>query len=594
MNGAEYIAEFLSQKNIRNVYWVTGGACAFIADAIAQHPSLEYICVHHEQAAALAADAVWRVDHSQIGVTLCTSGPGATNLITGIGCSFFDSIPSLHITGQVNISDHVTGLVKEPRQTGFQETNIVDMVRPITKHAVRVESIQELKDQLVKGYDIATTGRMGPVLIDVPMNVQQDDAGERIDVNLGVNNGFRSPGSTDLLSLTRDLGLLLASSHRPLLLFGAGIGLAGVEQEVLGWLEHNEIPFVSSWNGQAYFNHGSDFYFGNIGVYGNRGANYILQNCDLLLSLGNRLDTRQRTATRQSFAAGAKVVVIDIDQAELDKFGDCDYVRICLDLRWMPKILEQLPRPVVSREWGNYLGDMKRHYFRKEVSNSLAKKTHSLSPRSVICRINDLIGKNSIVIVGCGGITCWTYQYFHATTHTLFTSGGMAPMGYTLGAGIGAALTCPERPVVLIEGDGGFQLNIQELQTIRHHSLNIKIVLLNNRGFGIIRQFQDLYFEGRYEASDRGISFPDFGPIVRGYGLDYYKVENLTDLEHSIFRSFGPAVVDVALHPNTLIQPKTEMGNPINDQFPYVTDEEFEKANRFVPYQRRPRGDRLS
>ena len=426
---------------------------------------------------------------------------------------------------------------------------------------------------------------MGPVLIDVPMNVQQAEAGDHIMLNISGDTLLDHPNPTYLTSLRNELESLLLFSRRPLVLFGAGVGLAGVEREVLKWVEDNTIPFVSSWNGQAYFNHDSNCYFGNIGVYGNRGANYILQNCDLLLSMGNRLDTRQRTPVRESFAAGAKVVVIDIDQAELDKFGNCDYVRRNLDLRWIPEVLKDLQARKIDIEWKDYLQEMKKRFFAKTPIDSVERDS-SLNPNQIIRRINDLICEKSIVVVGIGAVGCWTYQSFHATKQLLFSSGGMAPMGYALCAGIGAALTDPDRTVVLIEGDGGFQLNIQELQTIIHHNLNMKIVILNNSGYGIIKQFQDQFFKGSYEASGHGLSFPNFEPIVRGYGFDYHNINALKDFQEWMFMRTGPAVIDVKLDPNTLIWPKTEMGHPINDQYPYVTDEEFEEANRFVSYQR--------
>ena len=285
MNGAEYIAEFISKIGSKKVFVVTGGACAFIIDAIAQNQEVDYYPFQHEQAAAMAADSLWKIDKT-IGVTVVTSGPGATNLITGIACSYFDSIPTIHITGQVNQIEKEIYQGASVRQAGFQETNIVDMVKPITKYAVQVTSVEELKIELAKAYEIALSGRMGPVLIDVPMDVQQADAGNSILINEPKLNLIDADHK---YSTQNSIKNFFKDSQRPLVLFGAGVGLADQSEAVLDFIESNNLPFVSSWNGMNFFNHNHVNYYGNIGVYGNRGANFILQSCDRLLVLGSRL-----------------------------------------------------------------------------------------------------------------------------------------------------------------------------------------------------------------------------------------------------------------------------------------------------------------
>ena len=276
MTGAEYIAEFLSRHECNKIFLLTGGACAFMVDAIAQHPKTEYYCFAHEQAAAMAADTAWRV-HRNVGVTMATSGPGATNLLTGIACSYFDSIPSIHITGQTNLKRSVADSGAKVRQAGFQETNIVEMARPITKYAVLVRSGDELRRELVKAYEIATTARMGPVLIDVPMNVQQEEVGDHIDA-VPPTAGHIDLDPEEAEGLVSDLTAFLRESERPCVLFGAGVGLAGVELQVAEWLKESRIPFVSSWNALGSFRHDLTNFCGQVGVYGNRGGNYILQN----------------------------------------------------------------------------------------------------------------------------------------------------------------------------------------------------------------------------------------------------------------------------------------------------------------------------
>lgn len=586
MTGAEYIAEFLARVGCQRVFALTGGACAFMIDAVGRHPSLDYICFQHEQSAAMAADAVWRVNKT-VGVTMATSGPGATNLITGIACSYFDSIPSLHITGQVNQRESSAFHGANVRQSGFQETKIVEMVRPITKYAAVVASADQLKTELAKAYAIATSGRMGPVLIDVPMDIQQLDVGSEI-----VLPSQMSGAATSLDEIRGALATTLREAQRPVVLWGGGIGLAGVERDVADWLFDSRIPFVSSWAGLTYFDHGHPGFVGQIGVYGNRGANFVLQNADTILVIGSRLDNRQRSGNVKNFATGATVHVIDVDEEELKKYRNDGYRVSHLDLKDLPDVLRDMPAVEVEGDWQSYVDEMKERYFGSEMSVS-AQRLNSLSPYDVVRRINSLIDRNSIVIGDTGAAVCWLHQAFQIKDHTLFTAGGNSPMGYALPAAIGAKLSEPARQVVSYNGDGGFQVNIQELQTLKHHALDIAVVVMNNGSYGIIKQFQDSYLEGRYTASRDGYSAPNLEHIAVAYGLRYARIEQVEQLTPELFRG-GAIIIDVVLSEHTLIEPKLEMGRPINDQFPYVSEDEYASGNRFVAYPRPDRGRQVT
>ena len=582
MNGAEYIAEFLRQRGSDKVFLLTGGACAFVVDAIARNPGIDYFCFQHEQAAAIAADAVWRIN-GKVGVTLATSGPGATNLLTGIACSYFDSIPAIHITGQVNQIEKQEYLNAKVRQGGFQETNIVDMAKPVTKYAVKVDTIEQLKYELTKAYNIAISGRMGSVLIDVPMDVQKADAGENI---LYEPPEIESPLlDKEIQKIQEQIQNNFEMSSRPAVLIGGGIGLAGVNKEIMTWIQENKLPFGSSWHGLSYFDQTSSTYLGSVGVYGNRGANALLQNCDYLLVLGSRLDSRQRSGNAKNFAPNAKVQVIDVDIEELNKYISNKYQTNLLDLKQLPRVLKDMKSIKQNQNWLAYVSEIREKYFNKNIS-TFAVKQKTLSPYEVIEKINKLIPSEAIVTVDCGGSQCWVHQAFRRTTQTFFTSGGMAPMGYSLPAAIGASLTAPNRQVFAFTGDGGLQVNIQELQTLMHYKLNIKIIIMNNNGYGIIKQFQDSYFEGRYEATGRGVSNVNFEALSLAYKLSYTRVEKINQLNASVLNKAGPGIIECVFHENTLIEPKVEMGLPINDQFPYVSDEEFSWANRFSNIER--------
>lgn len=576
MTGAEYIAEFLKQRGIDNVFLVTGGACAFIVDAIGRNPGIDYTCFQHEQSAAMAADAIWRTRRI-VGATLVTSGPGATNLITGIACSYFDSIPAIHITGQVNQNEELNYRGAYARQSGFQETNIVEMVKPVTKYAVKVTNPAHLKYELNKAYNIAITARMGPVLLDIPMDVQQAEVGTEIEYEPLVSDNLLSDSAMKTISSQVDS--FLQSGERPLVLFGAGIGLADAEADVENWLVQTNVPFVSSWNGMSFFDHRDKNYCGEIGVYGNRGANFLIQNCDRLLVLGSRLDNRQRSGDANSFARSARVLVLDVDIEELKKYQNNPHFEsgIHLDLKSLPQILRDLRSPIQSDKWQSYWQSMKKRYFGKHHS-SAAEKFGTISPFEAIKQLSEVISDDAIVIADTGATVCWFFQSFFRTEQTIFTSGGNSPMGYSLPAAIGAAIFNPESQVIAIIGDGGMQMNIQELQTMKHHNLNIKLVIMNNFGYGIIKQFQDSYTDGRYSATGEGYSQPDFGKVVQAYGINYERVETVAEIKDSLFVTRGPSVVEIALHPDTLIEPKLEMGHSIEDQFPYLSDDEYDQG----------------
>ena len=580
MTGSDYIAEFIARMGSRHVFTLTGGACAFMIDAIGRHPDLEVICVQNEQAAAMAADAVWRVDR-RIGVTMATSDAGDQVSGTGIACSFFDSIPSIHITGQVNQRESSAVHGANVRQSGFQETKIVDMVKSITKHAVLVRTVDELRDELAKAYSIATSGRMGPVLIDVPMDIQQAEM-EAVfpDFDLDAN----AVDDASVRDAIASLSSLLDKAERPVVVWGGGVAMADVQGELADWLKSSALPFVASWAGLSAFPHKHPGFVGQIGVYGNRGANFVVQNADAVIVLGSRLDNRQRSGNADNFAIDAKVHVLDIDGEEIKKYGGGRYTGTAIDLRALPQVLAGLAKPELSTEWTSYVKSMTETYRGGETS-STARRLNSLSPYDVVRRLSEVVDKDAVVIGDTGAAVCWLHQSFTVDQHTLFTAGGNSPMGYALCAAIGAKLTAPERQVISYNGDGGLQVNIQELQTVKHLGLDMAIVVMNNGSYGIIKQFQDSYLGSRYTASFDGYSTPDFGAVAKAYGLDYCRVESIEQIRPELFKR-GAILIDVVLSEETLIEPKLEMGRPINDQYPYLSQDEYDRGNQYVRYPR--------
>jgi len=561
--GADLIAEFISRHCHRHVFLVTGGACAFIIDAIGQNATVDYVCFQHEQAAAMAADSIWRVS-GEVGVTVATSGPGATNLITGIASSWFDSIPTLHITGQVNDAESISFLGVNVRQGGFQETGIVEMVSPITKLAIQVHSVGELGKSLRKGLELATTGRMGPVLVDVPINVQKELVSSQVwSDTLKAFAPFQDCVVVDWSVIER----FFLDSERPLVVIGAGAASAGAARAIQFWCEKRGIPYVASWGAMPHLDRSHHLYQGTQGVYGTRVANWAVQAADHILVLGSRLDNRQRTGNPNAYAPFAKVLALDIDSEELGKYKrQSNFQVLQADLRkWGHGPEIQCHRQATWLTWLNLLA---LHQQTTDPGTSAAVVTGELNPYDAIAALQARFPQGTIVASDTGANLCWTYQAYRPDDSFIFTSYGNSPMGYSLPAAIGAQIALPDRPVWCFIGDGGLQMNIQELQTLVYYNLPIVIVIFNNSGYGIIKQFQDSYMDSRYEATGRGYSQPNFKKISAAYGIKYVCVKDLLGIQEMDLSKL-PLIVDLIIPEGALITPKTEMDRFLHDQFPY-------------------------
>jgi acetolactate synthase-1/2/3 large subunit len=536
-----------------------------MVDAIGRHNTTKFTCFQHEQSAAMAADAAWRTT-GKVGVTMATSGPGATNLITGIACSWFDSIPSFHITGQVNQSESRESLGAEVRQAGFQETDIVGIVKPLTKWAHKVETIEDLVDSLSVALIKATTGRMGPVLLDIPMNIQKELVSEELKAralqdNLQVHNTNSkiNPVLTDFFS----------NSKRPLVIIGAGLAFNSKVEKTQMWCEDFGIPYVATWAAMPYLERSKSGYLGTIGVYGSRIANWSVQAADKIIVLGSRLDNRQRTGNPKGFAPFAQILVLDIDEEELKKYSTLkNYETLKFNLANSEMLLGNSMKKYQDSDWRLEISKIK-----EEITSGFENSVMpgELNPYFAFQKIQDKFQPNSIVVSDCGANLCWVYQPYQPDSSFLFTAGGNSPMGYSLPAAIGAQICNPKKTVYCFIGDGGLQMNIQELQTVKNYQLPIKIVIQNNFGYGIIKQFQDAYFNGRYYATGEGYSQPDFKKIADAYGIPYQRITKESELDTFKFSS-GFEIIDLQLPPNSLITPKTEMDRFIHDQFPYPSD----------------------
>lgn len=581
MKLSDYLIDYIAKQNVKHIFQIIGGASVHMVHSIDANPKIDYICVQHEQAGAMAAEAYSRMTKN-LGVAMATSGPGMTNLITGIACAYFDSIPALYITGQVNL-DESKGK-RKVRQIGFQETDIVDMVKAITKYSVRLERAEDVRYEFEKAIYIAKSGRPGPVLVDVPMNLQRAEIDPKKLRKFDPNEVALD--TDEVVTLKKSIAkaaLLLSKAKRPVIIAGGGIRYADQVDQFRKLIAYLGLPVVATWSGIDIIPHDSPFYIGQIGVYGNRGANFTIQNSDLIISFGSRLDTRITGGKPETFARGAKKIVIDIDRAELYKKRGLDPdVGICADVKdVIPLIASTVKKndiPDVS-EWLQRSKAWKNKY--PAVLPEWRKRRVKVDPYVFIETLSNVLDKNATVVTDCGGNLTWTIQAFQVKgNQRVFSAMGNSPMGYSFAASLGASMGGNKKDIVCIIGDGGLQINLQELQTMVYYKIPIKLFILNNHSYGIIKQFQEMYFDGKYVATTpkSGYSVPDFIKIAKAYGLKTATIDTQKNLASSIKKVLahkGPIVCDVIVPDNSKLIPKLEFGKPIEDLSPELPRSEF-------------------
>jgi acetolactate synthase-1/2/3 large subunit len=578
MNLSDYTLKFLEKKKVKKVFLITGGAIAFMIDAFSRNKKIKYISAAHEQSAAMMADAYSRLGPN-FSCTMVTSGPGATNLITGIACSYFDSIPSLHICGQVNTYEQQDGhkSTKNVRQVGFQETDIVNIAKPITKYAYKIKDASEIRYVLEKAYHLATTGRPGPVLIDIPMDLQ------RVKIDPKKLKSFKPSINKKIIkyrNIVAKIENLLRKSKKPVIILGGGIKYGKAELDLINFLKIFNIPIVTTWSGVDLIDHNNKNYIGNIGVYGSRAANFTVQNSDLILCLGSRLDTRVTGGVPKSFARNAKKIVVDIDKYELEKKRGLKIdLKVELDIKIFFQEYEKYKKiNIIKEEW------LLRCYNWKIQYPIILKKFYDekkyINPYVFIDKLSKTLNKKDIIIADDGGHLTWTIQSFKVKFgQKLFSAFGNSPMGYALPASIGASIVKNKSRIICIDGDGSIQINLQELHTVDKLQLPVKIFILNNGGFGIIKQFQELYMGKRYEASGKGVSNPSFKKISNAYNINYNLLKKHSDLKKlsKIISSKKPEIIEINLRNDQKIIPKLQFGNPIEDLSPLLPRSEFYK-----------------
>jgi len=585
---ADYIINTLAEQGIDKMFVVYGAANGDLIDAFTRTAITEYVAVMHEQAGGFAAEGYAKVKGIP-GVAIATSGPGGMNLLTSMGNCFYDSIPCVFLTGQINSQF----LRPDPsiRQIGFQETDIVAMAAPVTKYAKMIVKAEDVRYEVEKALWLCQSGRPGPVLLDIPLDIQK----AKIDVKQLV--GFEPPAaaSYDLDVVDRQIDKLLddlRSSERPVILVGGGVRLADAQDEVRELGRRLKIPCFPTWNALDIITSDYEWYGGRVGTYGGAGRNFGIQNCDLLLSIGSRISGRITGGNVQSFARAAKKYLVEIDPAMVQrKFQQVPFdVNILCDAkvftRRLLSVLEQSRKPVPDRaSWTERVMEWKRRY--DPVRPEFFTQQERVHPYAFMRRLSEKMGASDILVGDCGGnIVVSNHAFETKYGQRNLTNNGNSPMGFSFAGAMGAWLADPSRQVVCTIGDGGFNMNPQEMQTFVNYGVKVKTFILNNHIYGITKAYQETNFQGRAEAcGPKGYQPPDFIRLAQAYGIKTVSIANHPEMDskiEAVLRYDGPVVCDVDMDEYHTYEPRIfGWKTPIEDMYPYLPREEF-KENMLI------------
>ncbi len=589
---ADFIADYLAENGMDRIFTVTGGGAMHLNDAFGHHPALGCVYNHHEQACAMAAEGYTRLS-GKTSVVCVTSGPGGTNALTGVMGAWLDSVPMIIISGQMKFETTIASTTVPLRQLGFQEFNILDAVRCMTKYCVMVKNANDIKYFLDKAKNIAENGRPGPVWLDIPLDVQGEwiktDGLRQYDAREDAYLNVAPPTKEQINKIVR----CITESKRPLLLAGNGIRSAHAQDLFLRLVEKYHIPAVTAWNAHDLMHDDNPYFAGRPGTIGTRGGNFAVQNCDLLISLGCRMNIRQISYEWQNFARNAYKIAVDIDEGELRKPTLSTDYPIHADVRdlMLGLLYADFEADERHKEWVDYTQEINRRY--PVVLDEYKKCESPVNPYVFMEELSARLGGSDAVVASNGTACVCGLQVINMKDDMrMFTNAGASSMGYGLPAAIGACMADRKRKIICLEGDGSIQMNLQELQTVVHHNLNMKIVWLNNDGYHSIRQTQAQSFDGENRgycgvSHESGISFPDAGKIADAYGIKFYKIDRLATMGEVLAQFLegeGPALCEVVLDKTQFFAPKlssrvnedgTITSPSLEDMFPFLAREEI-------------------
>jgi acetolactate synthase-1/2/3 large subunit len=555
ISGSEAIIRCLIAEGVDLLYGYPGGAIMPVYDELYKfRDQIHHVLARHEQGATHAAQGYARIS-GKVGVAIATSGPGATNLITGIADAQIDSTPLVCITGQV--ASNLLG------SDAFQETDIIGISTPVTKWNHQITKASQIPEVIAKAFYIARSGRPGPVLIDITKDAQFEEFDFSYEKCKGVRS-YNPVPKTDIDDV-KAAALLINSAKKPLIIWGQGVILSGAEKKLISVIEKAGIPSAWTILGASAVPTAHPLNVGMVGMHGNYAPNILTNECDVLIAIGMRFDDRV-TGKLETYAKQAKIIHFEIDPAEVDKNVKTD-VAVLGDAKDSLSKLLPLLKSNSHPEWRQQFKDLYDIEYKKVIKDDLYPTKEGLTMGEVIKEINIQTKGNAAIVTDVGQhqmIAC-RYAEF-TTTKSNITSGGLGTMGFALPAAIGAKMSAPERDVVAIIGDGGFQMNIQELGTIFQQKVPVKIVVLNNEFLGMVRQWQQLFFDKRYASTE--MINPDFIAIAKGYYIDAQKVTKRTDLKKAVaemMASEGPYFLEVAVEKEDNVFPMIPSGASVSD-----------------------------
>tara|TARA_A100001015_G_scaffold309118_1_gene407969 strand:+ start:2338 stop:4089 length:1752 start_codon:yes stop_codon:yes gene_type:complete len=579
MKVSDLIAKILS-KHTTCVFGGQGGSVVHLVDSISNNKKLKFIPGQNEQASSIAADAYFRTT-GKLGVAIGTSGPGILNLLQGMACSYFDSVPSLYISGAPVINQIRKN--KNIRQIGFQEMEVVDLVKPITKYAVLIKNKNKVEEEFTKAINIAFEGRMGPVLIDLPDDLQRDNCSTSSRKKYFIKK--KTFKNYNLNKLSNKTVRLIQNSKRPLILIGNGVKLSKSKLLVDKLIKKYKIPYACSWATIDEFNSKDNLNAGTFGVAATRYGNFAIQNSDLLLCLGLRLSSQIIGSNQFNFSPNSKKILVEIDKNELNSHRLPKInIKINSDVRIFLKNLVSKKLVIKKNQfekWRKKLIFLKSQYPVVEPKHYLKKDY--VNPYAFFGELSKNIKKNSILIPDASANLIWCMQGFQRYKDTkVFTALNHSPMGYSVAASVGAFFGNQKKDIISIIGDGSMPMNIQELETIKNYKVNVKIFVINNSGYGLIKQTQETWLKSNYAGVDKksGLSLPDNKKISKAYGIKSIFLKNNKEMKNKlkkILKMKGPLIIDLNINPRTRVSPKIEFGNPLHDMSPKLPKNELKK-----------------
>lgn len=564
MKASDYIIQTLAQNGVTHIYQVIGGMITHLIDSADRNEQVQLVTMHHEQAAAFAAHSTGLLTGVP-GVAMATSGPGAVNLLTGIGSCFFDSVPAVFITGQVNLNEQKGD--RPIRQLGFQETDIVSVAKPITKAAWMIHSADQIPQSLEDAFRIALSGRPGPVLLDIPMNIQRDQVEEDIRIIQVEAEEFQDE------AVLGELFSAIQSAKRPLILAGGGTIVSHSTPLLKEFVQTVKVPVVNSLMAVDALPFSHPYRVGLIGSYGNRWANLALGNCDLLLVLGSRLDIRQTGADVQAFQSGRTIFHVDCNSGEIN--GRVKNSRgIIADVHSFLEKASLAAKEIEFPQHAEWEEEIRQWHKQWPDINEITGFP-GINPNQFMHALSHSSAQAAGYVVDVGNHQMWAAQSLELNAGQCFiTSGGMGSMGFSLPAAIGASIALNQAPMVQVCGDGGFQMNIQEMETIALHHLPIKMVIINNQSLGMVRQFQQSYFHERYAGTYKGYSAPDFEKVARAYGINAATIQDKKSVQAGLQQFWKdprePFLLNVMIDPMINAYPKLAFGYSITEMEPFI------------------------